>query len=866
MAPATPSTIVDGNQWAAASADIARRLRAALGDETIGHDTRLVGLSSGMPAVRIEDPKLGTLYADVVRKDQPLVSDLGRFEGGRAQESRAPAPGAPLPVTIVLSATTSDDLDEPIELARAEWTANAVAGRQVRIAFRPTGDTRAMLASRVGDLRAFTPSIALQALDGEVLDPKQTIVIGETITLEGDRITQSADGTVAVDGETLAVGEPTEPASRVATVKVVADGTRFPDVTLRVWPRNAEGKLIEGLAGTDFRVTDEGASVGVLMRSNLAAPRILFVSDRSTSIPRPSRGLNAPATASLARRIEAIAKRIHPRATVQVTETNSEVWRNQSRLARSAASIVVRITDGDNEGNAMPDALQRSVIGAGPRVVFLRTRKDHQDPLDELRKKKPDNIFDRLAKVAKGVVVDVDSASDAEAEATIRRVIEKDGRELPYRLSYHVSDAKRGVRTARVTVGAAVGEDKYRAEPLSPDSPVSRKLASLRLTVTVGRTKVTRVLAGHEGHGAFTAQHFREVHGAMFGRVMLGFEGPPPSLSTVLHDVLEAKLSLEPFDAVLQNPKATLDDMLEALEKGTHVLPTELATLLARTVPLSGEGFCFAEQSMRCVMHASQPVIDSDQYRRRVDLLPLSRSYVLASDPAVRVGKSLEASVELAMAEAALFDVSTVKTLGQSALQRFDRKALGDLGLAGEEAARWLTWVRAAERLPGRGLIITPARPSVRVGWAIDKDTGQAWALLPDGSGGGSAADGMKAQLKALDEVVNVLNLLATAAGAAGAVGGIGGMSLGVVAAYGQQLARLYAAASMAIMLMDDSGIEPALKQAIAVMACEIAKSIRLGVFAGAGKAAARAVDSFAVGEGFASMLGYQSPFSCSTD
>lgn len=138
----------------------------------------------------------------------------------------------------------------------------------------------------------------------------------------------------------------------------------------------------------------------------------------------------------------------------------------------------------------------------------------------------------------------------------------------------------------------------------------------------------------------------------------------------------------------------------------------------------------------------------------------------------------------------------------------------------------------------------------------ICRQTAEVFALLPNGSGGGQQHERIQQALSELDRVMAVMNLLATAVGSAGALFTMGGASLAIVAAYGQNLARLYAAASVSILLMHAGAIEPVLRKALASMACEAAKTIGLGVFGNAGRVAGRAVTIFSVREGTVGMLG----------
>jgi len=95
--------------------------------------------------------------------------------------------------------------------------------------------------------------------------------------------------------------------------------------------------------------------------------------------------------------------------------------------------------------------------------------------------------------------------------------------------------------------------------------------------------------------------------------------------------------------------------------------------------------------------------------------------------------------------------------------------------------------------------------------------------VLPDGTNGGASNPNHERTLEGLSRVISHINLLAMASGA-------GGLALGLVAAYGQVLARLYAAVAMAIEVMDASALPDAIAEAKATMVCEIAKRAFLDV------------------------------------
>jgi len=842
---------------------ITSAIREAIGEEVYAglglSNDRLGRQRRRTPVVKITSGEGTILYADPVRPDAeigPWPSDLREYAAEDAEEC--------LPIRLRLTATTTEAPDTPFELVSAEWSADQLAGRQVRIGFRPAGETLGILASRLGNLRAFTPILSVQALDEPGLPDEDTAAIGDGFTLDGDRIEIDETGEVRVNGRAVSQGEtPTGLSRHVTRLEAQADASRFPDMRLRLTPRNESGEIVEGLNAADFDITDEGEGVNHLLRAADNAPTILFMADRSLSMPNDYQGETEKMQA-LADQVADMARRIHPRARVSLKGTNSDLWHHLLQAAESEANLVVYVTDGDRVGDR-PDAADLALLGAGPRALIVNVEGD----LERLRAG-GDNIFDRMAAATGGEAMDAPQDGDTTpiAEA-VERLLAEDER-AAYTLTYRAPGFQTGERTARVSLGELSANAPYSVA--GEARRASRKLASLRLEVDVGGLSATRTLAGHDGTGAITDDDLNAVHGAMFGLHMVAFEGGPPALSTLLDDVITAKLGLEHLDKTIGNPDSSLDAMIGAIEAGFPVLPGELVSLLARTGSLSGRGFSVSNQGLRTVLYSAHPVMNSDRFIKRVDLLPTDRTYVLARNPAEGRRRALGLTLNLNLAEAALFPDSTANRLAGQELRHLGKWAFDyietDLTEAEEDEWRHLMASQRPYFPYSKSHYIGPADGAALALWIVHQTSANVYGILPDGSGGGRAEKRITRQLSELDQAVAAINLLATAVGAAGAVSGVGGVSLGIAAAYGQRLARLYAAVSMSVILMDASPIAPAVRLAIAGMACEIVKSITLGVFANAGKVAGNAIDTFAAMEnidGIVGLSGGNSPFSCPT-
>ena len=120
---------------------------------------------------------------------------------------------------------------------------------------------------------------------------------------------------------------------------------------------------------------------------------------------------------------------------------------------------------------------------------------------------------------------------------------------------------------------------------------------------------------------------------------------------------------------------------------------------------------------------------------------------------------------------------------------------------------------------------------------SVDASTGSVLGILPDGTGGGSEAERMQRRIEEIERVMSLYNAMLGTAASLGGVGSIGGISLGIVAAYGQTLVRLYGAVSLAITIMDASHMEESITSALESLACNVKKTIFLAAFGSWGEA-----------------------------
>ena len=817
----------EGSEAEALAQVLLTRLRPEM--EKLGrskYDDRPVGR---LPVVKLKKPDGTVVYAD---PNTPGVEMGPLAQGVREQPAGEIKPYST--VKVGLSAIFNTDPKDPVELVTGEWSFDQLAGRQLRLGFLPAVPLKGVLSSRYADVQTFVPALSLQALDGP--EEKEPPVLGDAFTLGGERLKVEPDGSVTNDGYPLLSAGPLADGSAVKSLEIQAEAGFYPRVKLKVTPRGEAGKIVENLPADLFGLTDQEQPVGFTMTSNVSAPRLLFLSDQSLSMPESFRGGGKPLN-ELYERVRTIAREVHPQARVELRITGSNLWEELERASTLPLTLVIFATDGNSHGRT-PDEKMRTALKAGPPALIL----DVYGSLTKARQAGKTTVFDELAEATNGRAYPVEAKSTESAESIIRQTLAAQPQSAPYQFEYIAPTSAESTHQVELFTREVRGATTYEV----PDSPaLSRTAVSLRLKVTVGKHTVERVVAGWNGIGLPAEEHANAVHGAMFGAHTMAFEGPPPSLSVLLDDMLQAKLGVENLDRAAASGQAA--EIEARLDEGIPFFPGELASLLQATDQGAGQDYCTTQLGLRTVLHSAYPVLDSNRFLRRVDIMPLEQAHALAEERARTVELTLRSSVGLALIEAELFPRSTYSLLQGKELVPLDRDPFKKSGLEPKQVELWKQLIEGLRRdYPHPGAVfLGPSDGSELALWAVQRASGEMLGVLPDGSGGGEAVDELPQAIKRLDLVIANLNILATLAGSSGAISSLGGVSLGIVAAYGQQLARLYAAVSLTIMLMNADKLDDSIREIAKTLACEVCKNITLGVWAKAGSLAEKGVALF---------------------
>lgn len=724
-------------------------------------------------------------------------------------------------VEISLSAATADKPEEPFDLVSGSWTVDDLIGRQLLVQTLPGIDPFEQPGVTFRDVQTFLPALTVQAMDLSGEEMSDLSVMGDAVTRAGDRLETHNDGTIVRNGEPFIAPEPAAAAADVAELEVDVDSSRHPEVRLNLHALDADGEPVEGLPATAFEVTDESQPVGVSLTVNQRAPRVLILSDTSLSMP------NAYLEEGMEELVGTLQEDIlteHPNAKITHWKTNSDIWTYLNRAAGSDANLIVYATDGHVKDDLTPEI--EAALRQGPPAVMLSV-------FDDLEHAE----LNEMADLTDGALV---PASDQiAAEEAIMEFLAGQVSGLPtYVLTY--GDPSDASGEHHVTVRVIGEDDDSTADETGeatieanttytvPESPaLAPHLAGLYLTVTVGKREVTRTLAGYDParhHGQpITQEILSEVAGALFGSHTLSFEAAAPPFSVWFDDLLTAKLSVAGFDSALQTEDQ--EALAHEREHGFAFIPPELFLLSGPLPDAATDRSLTFQNGPRITLYQERPVFGADHIVRHADLLPFTEFTTATADPEEAFRLTLERTARLAVTEGALFETSTQSLLADRALIE-----IGDVDGDAWDNDREERWNRLLDSYSGRDYQLVPADGTFSspfaAFWNVDYKTGEVVGVLGDGSGGGSSAARIRQQIEEIDKVISMLNLLVISATAAGAVAGPGGLALGVVAAYGHTLARLYGAASLAIAIMDASQVDEQVAAALASLVCNVAKKI----------------------------------------
>ena len=697
------------------------------------------------------------------------------------------------------------------DLIRGEWSANDLIGNQIHLSFLHGLTLEEQVVTPIGNLRTFTPTLALQAIDKDLEFVEKRSFLADPITIDSKRIPISKKGNVATNGNIIIEKPDPYLQKKVQILNLNATTSGYPMVKLNIEAIDASGNLVEGLSANDFKITDNGKPVRALLENNQRTPKILVLSDASGSMPATYTGANIRA---FNKKLKKNIKKIYPAAILTFWKTPSSLFTWLLKASRTDYDLIIYATDGDNDDYFKEENLP--IYQSGPPAIILNVRNYEKGYRFE--------TFSKMATVTNGVALNAEDQEKVLEEVTNY----VDRMEIPPYVFTYASADKNTPHIVRVSI------DKDRLKATAKYTFLSNKtenrsgIAGMYLELKVSNNKpVKRVLAGWDPvldyYNEPTSKDITEVHQLLLGGVMLAVEGNGPTLAMALSDVLKSKLSNRKWgEAYLKNDLAKAK---KEFSNGTIYIPTILLPMMAQLQnQVTEESITYATGYTMCLLKDMPGLNKPSAFT--FDYLPTAKQYTMAKDATTSFKININKTAQLAIREATVFQQSTYYQLqktnlieSQTAAKNKWLENLMDYKQIDSKHRDYSYWKEKVIKEEKGYIKILDQLGKSKSFWKINTTTGELFGIMPDGSGGG-----MSSSAEQLTKVLTVAKMYAALFATIGRVGPLGGFSLAVVAQYGKTLVKLYAIASQAIILMDTTGMDDKIKQAFAQFACNIVK------------------------------------------
>lgn len=745
-----------------------------------------------------------TKYAHLFDPEIPFGSL--RNDSGGSTSSSEPAEYLNEKVSISLSYRDGINPQDEKELVQGEWPAHEMAGNQVVLSFLHGLNIENQIATPVGNLRIFTPAFSFQSFDVDRPFMEARSFLGKPVTLEG-KITDVSGDRPTIGDSTLLAKSDANLQKQIQQIEVKAIPGSYPQVKLHVLPVNSNGELIEGLSAADFSVSDNETPVQAILESNQRTLRVLILYDTSLSMPRTYIGENMNAfVASL----ESAILGKFPDTQITKWETNSDLYAWLSKASHTSNDLIIFATDGDNGDKY--DAAKMEQLKFGPPALVLNvnnsTARQHIES------------FANMANATNGMVID--AKDQQKTIENITRYFEK--LEIaPYVFTYRASDKEANHKVLITADTQRVkATDEYSFSLIPDDGTMAgEQIIGLYLNVKVGTQAVRRVLSGWDNFldqdRKPTYRDFTDVQNMLLGNILISVEGEGPTLSTAVSDVLKYRLSTRKWgEAVIRNET---EKAVAAYQEGGFVYDENLASLMQPLQnAVTSNSLTFAA-GPRISVVKTWPGINREFSEYSFDYLPTSNYTTLSTNPLEGFKATLEKTAQMAILENHFFDTTTLSVLAPkniiSSHEASNTEWFRQLYLEGPDARFWYEKI---SRRDGSFKFFDQSATE-KAFWRINERTGELYGLLPDMTGGGT--NHIQAQLDELSRVMNMYSLIFGAAG-------VGSLPIGIVMAYGLTLVKLYAIATEAIIIMDNTGMDDKIIAAMQQLACNVKKEIML--------------------------------------
>ncbi|MEA1787214.1 hypothetical protein U1E44_14020 [Arenibacter sp. GZD96] len=707
-------------------------------------------------------------------------------------------------IKISLNFTDGIDLREEKELVSGEWLAYELVGNQIVVNFLHGLSLQEQTYTNIGNLRVFTPALSFQSFDMNAEEMDKKSFLGNPITLEGRTIDLS-ENSAQIGNHPLLINADKDLQKSVEKIEIKAVPNTYPLVKLEVKPLNNQGEFVEGLSAADFAINDNDNPIAALMERNERAPRILILYDGSLSMPDEYYGENMDLFIS---QLENSIKENYKGAIITKWQTPSELFTWLLKASQTDNDLIIYATDGDN--NDAFDDRNINFYKSGPPALVLNVYNSDQKHRTE--------SFTKMAEATNGAVFNAKDQS-----LVIESIVEFiDSIEIPpYVFTYYVTD-KEADHTAKISVDAQRVAASANYEFISfPENGMAlgQNIAGLYLNIKVDNKEINRIYAGWDpiinSNRTPTITDFLDVKCHLLGSAILSFEGEGPTFSNALSDVLKYRLSTREWGEAVMNNE--IKKAREAIEKGSFTSTDAFLPLMA---PLSNQvtahSFTFSS-GLRVGIIKNKIGLDGRTTETNFDFVPTSNYVTFSKNEEDNFKINLIKTAQLAIREKEIFQQSTFHLLkGKNKVERatvVNEEWFVELYQKGDDA---LFWRETIYRHDGSYKIIDAAAQT-KAFWHINSKTGELYGILPNGTGGGT--NSIEQQLKELNRVIDLYMLLFTGMGVAST-------PIGIVATYGKTLVKLYAIVTEVLIIMDPTGMDDKISEAMKELACNIHKEI----------------------------------------
>lgn len=710
-------------------------------------------------------------------------------------------------IVISLTGINSMEPSKKISFVQGTWKASQLVGNQIQLRFLKNMGFEELATKTIAQISSFTPCLSLQDINQDKAFMEANSFLGEPFSLDGKSV-------IPENKEMFILPKDEGPSTPIASLTIKAFPKSFPLTEVQIMARDSEGRQVEGLQASNFQIEDNDLLVNGWLQQNRVAPRILLMYDTSISMPLEYRGKGI---AQFLKETQEAIMLVYPAAQIKLQKTSSNIYTSYFKACQTSIDLILYATDGHN--NDTYDPAYSEFYEQAPATLFL-------------------NVYNIEAESFQNIVQNTRSQSifAKDQSATITQIKTYiDELELPaYIFNYHSFQPLEEHRvTCCIKKTELSASDTFRFPPVNGNK-VGNALIGLYLDIKIGKDReIQKTLAGYDpktlAAGEISVDLQEEVHELLLGSCALAFEREGAPLAIRLSEFLKCRLAdrnwYEPY------LEGDLEKAIAKLGEGN----LSYASLLLSAMqplhnPVTDSSITYPKR-FRIGVLKFKPALYSKESRVSFDFLQTSKYQTIMRDGGHGFARTAEKTAQLALLEAQLFTESTYALLNNKALllgkklradERYNSETLGN-----DYYYFYYTVYKNS------GFTWFAQDTSTRAYWRMDPSSGELYGILPDQTGGGG--EGQLLQLQELQRVVDEYERISGIVNLGMAVAGVGSVPVGVVAAYGLTLVKLYAIATEAVILMESANMDEQVKKAIAELACNVYKEIHYAGFGSAG-------------------------------